>query len=114
MADRDGLREAPMRVWRRSAERPAAAPVEDRELYCGGPDRSVDDIFLEMRERKRQWDEERERQKSEAEEARKGRKDDEDDDAAVKRFRKDRYAVGLLRQDTTAWGEGPSLSGTLG
>jgi len=116
MADRDGTGDAPLRVWRRSAERPAAAPTEDRVLYCGGPDRTIDEIFLEMRERKRQWDEERERQKAEAEEAGKGKKkgDDEDDNAAVDRFRNDRYAVGLLRQDTTAWGDGPTYSGTLG
>ncbi|WP_204292478.1 hypothetical protein [Micromonospora gifhornensis] len=110
----------PLRVWRRSPQRPAPAPAPasdaDEMSYCGGPDRTVDDIFLEMRERKRQWDEERERQKAEAGEAQKDKKqrDDEDDTAAVQRFRNDRYAVGLLRQDTTAWGDGPTYAGTLG
>ncbi|MEH1028405.1 hypothetical protein V6W11_11715 [Micromonospora profundi] len=114
MADRDGTDEAPLRVWRRSTER-AAAPADEPKLFCGGPDRTVDEIFEEMRERKRQWDEERERQKAEAESERTDKKKgDADDQAAVDRFRNDRYAVKLLRQDTTAWGDGPSLSGTLG
>jgi hypothetical protein len=114
MADRDDLSQAPLRVWRRSTER-AAARTEEPPLYCGGPNRTVDEVFQEMRERKRLLDEERARQKAEAEPERTDRKkDDADDQAAVERFRNDRYAVKLLRQDTTAWGDGPSLSGTLG
>ncbi|MEV6694847.1 hypothetical protein AB0M35_25555 [Micromonospora sp. NPDC051196] len=116
MTEHDGTAAVPLRVWRRSPQRPASAPGEQQVLYCGGPDRTVDEIFLEMRERKRQWDEERARQKAKAEEAQKDKKqrDDEDDSAAVERFRNDRYAVGLLRQDTTAWGDGPTHTGTLG
>jgi len=117
MADRDTGSPPPLRVWRRSTERPAVAPAEEKVLCCGGPDRTVDEIFLEMRERKRQWDEERERQKAEEEAAERTpakRRDDEDDSAALERFRNDRYAVGLLRQDNTAWGDGPTYSGTLG
>jgi hypothetical protein len=106
----------PRQVWRRSSERPAVA--EEPVLYCGGLDRTVDDIFEIANERKRLWDEERERQEAEAKAAKKDpskkERDDEGDDAELERFRNDRYAVGLLRQDTGAWGDGPKYSGTLG
>ncbi|GID32220.1 hypothetical protein [Paractinoplanes brasiliensis] len=102
---------APRPVWRRSAARPAVVDEPER-LCCGGPDRTVDEVFEEMRERKRLWDEERAHE--DAEKKPDVKKDDEDDDAELERFRKDRYAVGLLRQDNGAWGHGPQYSGTLG
>ncbi|MCM4083581.1 hypothetical protein [Paractinoplanes hotanensis] len=105
----------PRQVWRRSSESPALA--EEPVLYCGGPDRTVEEVYEAAVERKRLWDEEKERQ-AEAEAAKrepaKKEPDDEDGDAAVERFRNDRYAVGLLRQETDAWGNGTRHSGTLG
>ncbi|MCO8275494.1 hypothetical protein M1L60_33415 [Actinoplanes sp. TRM 88003] len=104
---------APRPVWRRSTARPAVTE-EPEPIFCGGPDRTVDDIFQEMREYKRLWDEERAKEEAEKKKQAAKKDDDEDDDAALERFRKDRYAVGLLKQDTGAWGDGPQYSGTLG
>jgi hypothetical protein len=107
-------------TWRRS---PTAAPKAepDRPPRCGGPEYTLQERFELMRERQREMDEaaEREREEQEALEAKQrrgSRPDDEDEDGyqAADRFRNDRYAVGLLRSDDSAWGGGDAGSGVLG
>lgn len=109
--------------WRRT---PAAAPKAEpeRRPRCGGPEYTE----AEREEYLRRWAEaraaerelaEKERAEQEAREAKQRRgsrpaDEDEDDYQAADRFRNDRYAVGLLRQDDSAWGGGDAGSGVLG
>jgi hypothetical protein len=109
--------------WRRS---PAAQPraEAERRPRCGGPEWTA----AEREEYLRQWalDRAAEREQAERERAEEAEREarqrrgsrpadeDEDDERAVERFRNDRYAVGLLRQDGDAWGGGDAGSGVLG
>ncbi len=116
----DATEPAALPTWRRSrAAAPQADP--DRPVRCGGPEYTLDERFELMRERQRELDEaaEREREEQEAREAKQRRgshpaDEDEDEYQAADRFRNDRYAVGLLRQDGSAWGGGDAGSGMPG
>lgn len=106
-------------VWRPTRPAASDAPAPDRPLMCGGegPILSVDERFEMMRARKREWDEAQARQAEEEKaEAEKNAKpdDDESEQRVIERFRNDRYAVKLLKQDDTVWGSGNGNAGALG
>jgi len=111
-------------VWRRSVSAGPVDAAEEMTLRCGGPTLTVDERYLLMREKKREMDEAKAREREEAESRESARRparrvvdrvdDEDDDDQAVKEARNDRYAVKLLRQDTSAWGGGGAESGVLG
>ena len=109
--------EASRPVWRPKAAAPGAARP-DRPMMCGDdpPFRTVDERFELMRARKREQDENKAREAEEAAAAAKDRKpaDDEDEQRVVERFRNDRYAVKLLRQQDDVWGGGNADPGLLG
>ncbi|WP_431923528.1 hypothetical protein [Micromonospora wenchangensis] len=108
----------PLRAWRR--ERPAASPSGGaRPAMCGGPDYTAAQRLDLMREKQRAMDEAaREREETEARRAARRRPpkpaDEDDDPLTAERPRRDRYAVGLLRQDDSAWGGGGPGTGVLG
>jgi hypothetical protein len=114
---RDQGMEAPRPVWRPKTTAPGASRPE-LPLRCGGdpPFLSVDERFELMRARKREQDENKAREADEAAAAEKDKKpdDDEDEQRAVERFRNDRYAVKLLRQQDDVWGGGNADPGPLG
>lgn len=111
----------PRPVWRRAA---AAARVagSDEPLRCGGPELTAEEIYQKMKARREARLAEEARKREEAEANRAARrsasaapaKDEEDEDKAAERFRNDRYAVKLLRQDDDAWGGGSALPGGIG
>ncbi|XVU28952.1 hypothetical protein ACQPZJ_18400 [Actinoplanes sp. CA-054009] len=114
----DGGFSAPLKVWRpRREPAPAVAPAEPpMPLRCGGP-ATVDERFEHMRALKRERDEALERARAEAEgdrEPERKANDDEDEQRALERFRNDRYAVKLLRQNDDAWGGSAAGTGMLG
>lgn len=129
-----------LKTWRR-ARRDSSAESDELELtaatmagmsHCGGPQYSAAEYRQLMRE---QWQEtrdarwraineealrlraERQAELAEKEQRRREQEQDEEDGGqrAAERFRNDRYAVGLLSQDDSAWGGGGSAgSGVLG
>lgn len=115
----DAIEPTRLKAWKR--ERPTTPVGEDRPLMCGGPEYTVAERLELMREKQRAMDEtaRREREEAEAREAAKRRAakpadDEEDEYLAAERSRNDRYAVGLLRQDDSAWGGAGAGSGMLG
>jgi hypothetical protein len=110
-------------TWRRS---PAVEPraEAERRPRCGGPEWTA----AEREEYLRQWalDRAAEREQAERERAEEAEREakqrrgsqpadeDEDEFQAADRFRNDRYAVGLLHGDDSAWGGGDTGSGLLG
>lgn len=124
----DATEPAALPTWRRARAEESRAGADqeperepERPARCGGPEYTLEERFQLMRERQREMDEaaEREREEREAREAKQrrgSRPDDEDEDElqAADRFRNDRYAVGLLRQDGDAWGGGDAGTGVLG
>lgn len=129
----DELEPTGLKAWKRA--RPASTPAAgteptssggtgtsggtDRPIMCGGPELTVRQRFELMRRLQREMDEATEREKEEARKKEKAAKakaaEDSDDDAAAERFRNDRYAVGLLRKQSSDWGSGGSAgSGVLG
>lgn len=108
-------------VWRRAAAEPRVAG-SDEPLHCGGPELTVEERYLLMRERRlaRKAAKEREEEEAAAQEAarhpsrHRAADEEEDELKAAERFRNDRYAVKLLRQDDGAWGGDAAGSGVLG
>lgn len=128
----DAIEPTGLKAWKR-ARPPATAAAggtdesaeasrdTGRPIMCGGPEYTVQQRFELLRRLQREMDEEaeREREKEKAEARKKARAaqhDDEDEDeAATERFRNDRYAVGLLRKQSSDWGGSSSAgSGILG
>ncbi|WP_127500461.1 hypothetical protein [Actinoplanes solisilvae] len=112
--------DAPRRVWRPTRPEPSAPSEPERPLMCGGDtDRALspDEEFELMRQREREM---REAERLEAEETDEPddkpepKRDDEDEQRVLERFRNDKYAVKLLKQDTDVWGGGSGDSGALG
>ncbi|MBU2668187.1 hypothetical protein KOI35_32215 [Actinoplanes bogorensis] len=95
-------------VWRRATPAGQETSGDDR-LRCGGPEMSVEERYQMMRERRlaaKKAPEEKPKAKD--------HDDEEDELKAAERFRNDRYAVKLLKQDDDAWGGGADNTGTLG
>lgn len=117
----DGQQHAPRSVWRRSTVPSAltGGEPEPPPLRCGGPELSVDERYLMMRElwlaQKAEQDAAEQEAEARAVPKPDGQDQDEDDDRAAERFRNDRYAVKLLRQEHSAWdGPGRRDPGALG
>lgn len=108
--------------WRRS--RPVAQADPERVPHCGGPHLTNAQREEYLRQfaaesaarREREQRERAEEAAREAKQRRGSRPDDEDEDEyqAAERFRNDRYAVRLLRQDGDAWGGDDAGAGVLG
>jgi hypothetical protein len=100
---------APQRpVWRRdrSEAAPSIVEADGQELRCGGPD-FTDAERAELSaaaERRAEEAAEKAREEDDAD------KDQDEEDAAKDK----RYAVTLLRQDTSAWGGSAAMPGVLG
>ncbi|SDT10090.1 hypothetical protein [Actinoplanes derwentensis] len=108
--------EARRKVWRRST---GAVPAQQfaEDVLCGDGEPTSREYFLQMREKRLAYMAENKRIEEEkaAEDAKlKARKDDEDPDKAAERYRNDRYAVKLLRQQENVWGSGGPDLGALG
>ena len=122
-------------MWRRAAPakapRPAGGPLDffsadpEKRRRCGEPGISDAEFMASLAEAEKEaaaraeafWAEQERRRKDEEEQAKKEKKrqDEEDDDVKVaERYRNDRYAVKLLRQENTAWGGDDAGAGTLG
>ncbi len=101
-------------VWRRTNSSGSALGDGDGEvvLRCGGPEMSVEERYQMMRERR--LARKRELEQKEKPEPRPKPDDEEDDLKAAERFRNDRYAVKLLKQDDDAWGGSAGGTGVLG
>ncbi|MEV0730549.1 hypothetical protein [Polymorphospora sp. NPDC050346] len=114
---RDEIEPTPLKAWKRG--RPAEPVPEARPMRCGGPEYTRAERLELMRQKQREMDEaaRRAREETEAREAAQRRDakpaDDEDGYPPPER-RADRYAVGLLRQDDSAWGGAGAGPGTLG
>lgn len=125
----------PRAVWRRVAPPKAAQPADgtvdffsadlEKMRRCG--EAGVSDAeFMESLDREEKaaaeraeayWAEQDRLRKEEEEAAKKEKKRqaEEDDDVKVaERYRNDRYAVKLLRQENAAWGGNDADSGMLG
>ena len=132
MSETPGLRRA---VWRRVPPAKATRPADgtsdffsadlDKMRRCGEPAASDAEFTealatAEKEEAERAeafWAEQERRRKEEQERAEKEKKRqaEEDDDVKVtERYRNDRYAVKLLRQENTAWGGDDTGVGKLG
>jgi hypothetical protein len=116
----------PLKVWRRAAVsgNPPGTEMVDPTLplMCGGPDLTTKETeeWLAEQRREEQAAEERAREEQENKSQRhpsleKRDSDKEDDEyQQMLRYRNDRYAVKLLRQDDSVWGgtgEGPGVLG---
>jgi len=127
--------QAPRAVWRRVA--PPKAPPQptdgvpdffsadlDKLRRCGEAGisdsefmKSVRDADAEEARRAEAYWAEQERRRAEeaeAEKQEKKRRAEEDDVKAAERYRNDRYAVRLLRQENNAWGGNDADSGMIG
>lgn len=109
-------------VWRRAA---ATGRTADSDIVpvCSGEVVSVEQEYERLWALKRQMQREAQEAKEEAEEReatrhpshhRSSGDDDEDDEKAAERWRNDRYAVKLLRQDESVWAGGGADTGMLG
>jgi len=113
-------------VWRRAAD---TSRIADSDIapVCSGVVVGVEQEYERLWELKRQMQRDAEAEKEgqkEAEEREAARHpshhrqsspdDEEDEDKAAERWRNDRYAVKLLRQDDSAWARGGADPGMLG
>jgi hypothetical protein len=94
-------------VWRRATPAGPETSEDDRKR-CGGPEMSVEERYRMMRERRLAA------KKQSAAEPEPEPDEEEDELRAAERFRNDRYAVKLLKQDDDAWGGDATSTGTLG
>ncbi|WBC07664.1 hypothetical protein [Micromonospora sp. WMMA1947] len=125
----------PRAVWRRVAPAKAPRPADgtldffsvdlEKMRRCGEPGVSDAEFSASLVEEEKEasaraeafWAEQARLRKDEEERAKKEKKRqaEEDDDVKVaERYRNDRYAVKLLRQERTVWGDDGADAGTLG
>ena len=126
----------PRAVWRRAAPAKTASRSADGRFdffsadlekmrRCGEPGTSDAEFMRSLAKAEKEaaeraeafWAEQERRRKDEEERAKeeKKRQAEEDDDVKVtERYRNDRYAVKLLRQENAAWGGDDAEAGTLG
>ena len=125
----------PRAVWRRVAPAKAPRPADgtldffsvdlEKLRRCGEPGVSDAEFTTSLAEEEKEasaraeafWAEQERLRKDEEERAKKEKKRqaEEDDDVKVaERYRNDRYAVKLLRQERTVWGGDGADAGTIG
>ncbi|MDY7085797.1 MAG: hypothetical protein SYR96_11890 [Actinomycetota bacterium] len=97
-------------VWRRTTGPVTGEGEGDVVLRCGGREMSVEERYELMRERRLA----RKREQEKLEDRKPEPDDEEDELKAAERFRNDRYAVKLLKQDGDAWGGSSGDTGVLG